>query len=354
MRSNAEQARAPWYGDGVAKRARKPPSSSGLRAPAGPVVGPARRHGPRDRPHRPRPDRPRRRRRPRASTSTPPAIVGDGLSGLFGALVGLARYLVPIGLIVGGVALVHDGQLRAPPPHRPRDRPGGVGLLILLHVARRPHELPGRLLRRGEGRRLARGQPSASRCGASSGRRRRVVLAHRPAGRRRRHHHPVVAEARRHARPPAACAPASVRRSAPPGRAIKEMTTLSSDKTAGADDADDADEPPAEAPATPLRGRRRRPAAALRRRHRGARRPHGSAGPATDAPPAPRPERGHRRRPAADGPRARAGPVDGSCPRPTCSCARSPRRSTARPSRSGAGCWRRRSRPTAWRPAWSA
>ena len=157
----------PWYGEGVAKRARKP-ASAGDPPPApgdGSVAGAARRQWPRSRPHRPGPHRPRHRGRPgrlrprRRPGGRRPVRVCSA------PLVGLARYLVPFGLI---------GRRRRPRPRRPssstaRASPSGVvlagvGLLILLHVAKGPDSLPGRLRRRREGRRVARGghRPAAA------------------------------------------------------------------------------------------------------------------------------------------------------------------------------------------------
>ena len=159
------------------------------------------------------------------------ALVGDGLSGLFGALVGLARYLVPIGLIVGGVALVHDGQLE----HRPR--------IALGHRARRrrparssstwpraPTSFPGGyddVEKAGGWLGAAIGEPLRSLLGSPG----TVVLAIGPAGGGRSSSITRLSlKRRRQARPPPACAPACGPALGAAGRAIKEMTTLSSDK----------------------------------------------------------------------------------------------------------------------------
>jgi S-DNA-T family DNA segregation ATPase FtsK/SpoIIIE len=70
-------------------------------------------------------------------------VVGQGIEAIFAAVVGLARYLVPLGLIAGGVVLLHDGRV----DHRPRIALGillaAAGLLALLHVARGPDKILG-------------------------------------------------------------------------------------------------------------------------------------------------------------------------------------------------------------------
>ncbi len=134
----------PWYGGGVAKRARRP---AGGRAPS-----------------QARPPEPSTVRRAVHGHELEliglalialallvglgiyldaAGIVGRGLGSALGGLVGLARYLVPIALVVGGGVLIHDGVVS----HRPRIALGiglaALGGLMLLHVASGPDSFPG-------------------------------------------------------------------------------------------------------------------------------------------------------------------------------------------------------------------
>ncbi len=70
-------------------------------------------------------------------------VVGTALAAVFGALVGILRFVVPVALIVGGVVLIRDGHV----DHRPRIALGftsaGIGLLLLLHVVGGHNSFPG-------------------------------------------------------------------------------------------------------------------------------------------------------------------------------------------------------------------
>lgn len=225
----------PWYGDGVAKRARKPAAPSGSSGSPGPSGA------------RPAGASPARRAVSGHEADlaglalialgivvalgvyfNAAALVGQGLSGLFGALVGVARYLVPLGLIAGGVALVHDGHLE----HRPRIALGivlaSLGVLILLHVARGPTTFPGGyddVEKAGGWLGAFLGEPLRSLLGSAGS----VVLALAMLVAA------LVVLTRLPLKRVASHAARGVRNGVRPalgaaGRAIKEMSTLSSDK----------------------------------------------------------------------------------------------------------------------------